>query len=317
MNWEDERWIKVYVRDTVTWKLWRWQARFVFMSLLRKVDRAGVIDVGPRGVVGLAAVLEIPTEIVRDGMDQLVEPDDLGDATVVWHDTQVLIPRFIAAQEAKTSDAQRQRESRQRRADIAKRNLNAPSRFVTDHDASVTDRDDGPDDSSRNVTVLSRNVTKSRDPVTPRVEESRLEKSKKVSRAARRDAAPKLEGYQDVVDCFHRAYESAHSGHAPTWSAKTGAMIKRLIKAHGAVEVQRRIAVMFGNPPPAWPPGPYDIGVLVQHFDRFVEPPRANGTHVGRVEPLRPDDYANDEPEWSKRNRTRPARRPPWEDGTR
>lgn len=53
MNWSDERYVKLYERDTLTWP---WQAKCVFALLLRKVDRSGVLDTGrsdtipPKGV---------------------------------------------------------------------------------------------------------------------------------------------------------------------------------------------------------------------------------------------------------------------------
>ena len=133
MDYGNERWIRVYTRDTTTWKLIDWRARTVLLHLLRKVDRAGVLDVGEDGIDGLAAVLELPIgEVVEPGLHQLVTR-----GTVVATGAAYVIPNFITAQEAPSSDRQRQKDARERRR------------------ATALSRDD----SSQNVTPESRNVT--------------------------------------------------------------------------------------------------------------------------------------------------------------
>jgi hypothetical protein len=44
MNFEDERFVKIYPRNTTNWKLLGWEGRCVLMMLLREVDRAGCLD---------------------------------------------------------------------------------------------------------------------------------------------------------------------------------------------------------------------------------------------------------------------------------
>lgn len=74
LDWSNERYVRLYTRDTATWKLVDWRARTVLLHLLRKVDRAGVLDVGDDGELGLAAVLELPLEeVVEPGIAQLVK----------------------------------------------------------------------------------------------------------------------------------------------------------------------------------------------------------------------------------------------------
>jgi len=157
VNWEDERWVKLYTRDSITWKLWGWQARFVMMSLIRKVDRAGVVDVGGHGVPGLAALLEIPVDIVRDGIAQLTAPDEDGESTVVWQGPQLVLLHFIEAQKARTSNTQRQRDLRDRRRNLAS---NAEDVRVTNSNAEDV------------------RVTNNAGDVTTRVEEKRVEESR-------------------------------------------------------------------------------------------------------------------------------------------
>lgn len=128
LDWANERYVRVYTRDTTTWKLCDWRARTVLLHLFRKVDRSGVLDVGEDGVAGLAAVLELPLEeIVEPGIAQLVKR-----GTVERTADAYIIPNFLDAQETSSSDAQRQRAAREKRR--------AAKRF---RDEDVTKRDTG------------------------------------------------------------------------------------------------------------------------------------------------------------------------------
>lgn len=140
MDYANERFVLLYTRDTATWKLLDWEARAVLMFLLRKVDRSGVIDVGEDGVDGLAAVLEVPVEVVARALPKLI-----ARKTVTASDTSFAMPNFLEAQETPRSDKQRQRDSRERRRADAVTNGHAVSRGVTDGHASHAP--------SRNVTL--------------------------------------------------------------------------------------------------------------------------------------------------------------------
>lgn len=132
MDWSNERYVRVYTRDTTTWKLLDWRARTVLLHLFRKVDRAGVLDVGEDGLFGLAAVLELPMEVVEPGIEQLARSRGQSAPTVARTATAFVLPRFLEAQEAAMSDSQRKRESRSRRRDLALK----PSHGVTGCDTS-------------------------------------------------------------------------------------------------------------------------------------------------------------------------------------
>jgi len=109
MDWANEQWRKLFVRDTDSWLLLSWLARALFVFMLRKVDRAGVLETkrGPRGV---AALVGMPLDQVEPALAELLE-----DGCVAIHDVGYVIPNFLDAQEARQSDAKRQRESRERR----------------------------------------------------------------------------------------------------------------------------------------------------------------------------------------------------------
>lgn len=176
MDWENERYVRVYTRDTVTWKLLSWQARALFVFILRAVDRAGVVDTGNHEAhVALSALCAMPADIVAEALPELVSAgvvEDTGEA--------VIVPNFLDAQEAKASDAQRQRESRARRRDRARRTRRdepptPSSHLVTERDGGsreVTDRHDLSHAVTPSLASLTNHaaprrdgVTSSRDPV--------------------------------------------------------------------------------------------------------------------------------------------------------
>jgi hypothetical protein len=129
MRWEDERYVRVYTRDTTDWVALGWEAQALFLLALRKLDRAGILELGKSGRRGLAALVGMPIEVVERVLPVLTE-----DGCLALNGSTLVAPNFIEAQEAKQSDAQRKRESRAAARDLAA--------------AGVTNRDD----SSRNVT---------------------------------------------------------------------------------------------------------------------------------------------------------------------
>lgn len=118
MNFEDERYVRIYVRDTVTWKLMGWQARCLLPLLLRKVDRAGCVDLDGAGAEGVAALVEIPLEVAEPGFKSL-----LARGVVEVRGDTLIFPKYMSAQEAKQSDKVRQQESRARKRDAVLRRL--------------------------------------------------------------------------------------------------------------------------------------------------------------------------------------------------
>jgi hypothetical protein len=110
MDFANERYVRLYTRDTMTWKRLGWDGQTMLMHLLRKVDRSGVIDIGDAepwesGVMLCGA----PEDQSRRGVTRML---DLG---VIVHDGDRLVfPRFIEGNETPQSDAQRVREHRER-----------------------------------------------------------------------------------------------------------------------------------------------------------------------------------------------------------
>jgi len=130
MRWEDERYVRLYTRDTPEWVALSWEARALFCEILRKVDRAGTIEVGRSGVRGLAGLVRMPLNVVERAMAELLE-----DGCAAATERGYVIPNFLQAQEARASDGARKRDQRERaRAE-------AMSRTVTDAPDTVTVRD--------------------------------------------------------------------------------------------------------------------------------------------------------------------------------
>ncbi len=135
MNFEDESYVRLYTRDTPTWLRLGFEGQAVLSLLLRKVDRAGVLDGVDDPIADVALVLGAPLPFVAAAMPRLLA---LGTAT---HGRGRLVrPRFVEAQSATKSDKTRARDSRARRRDLGRViELNEP---VTSRDEAS--RETGP-----------------------------------------------------------------------------------------------------------------------------------------------------------------------------
>jgi hypothetical protein len=114
MDWSNERYVRLYTRDTTNWTVLSWQARSLWCLLMRKLDRAGVLEMGRHGPRGLAVVVGMPLDVVQPALQELLE-----DGCIVLCGTALVAPNFMDAQDAPQSDAQRKRESRARYRDLA------------------------------------------------------------------------------------------------------------------------------------------------------------------------------------------------------
>ena len=115
MNFSEERWVKLYTRDTTGWRMLTWQARCVLLHAFRKVDRSGAIDLDGDGLDGLAVMLDLPPEVVEAAMSGKQGLVARGAAEVVTLEGRsfFLLPRFIEAQDAKSTPRARKAASRE------------------------------------------------------------------------------------------------------------------------------------------------------------------------------------------------------------
>src|SRR5690349_10846382 len=105
MDWPNERYARLYTRDTMTWKLMNWQARCVLPLLIRKVDRAGVLELGEHtNPTGLSVMIDVPVDVVEPGITKLLELQ----VVTIQPGSHYFVVKFIEAQEASQNDAQRQ-----------------------------------------------------------------------------------------------------------------------------------------------------------------------------------------------------------------
>jgi hypothetical protein len=109
VNWSDERWIKLYTRDTGDWLFLSFDAQALFLMLLRKADRQGYVALGKKGREAVAGIIGHSTSQDRVGpaLDAL-----LSDGCVIETNGGLLIRNFEQAQNGRTSEAERQRRHR-------------------------------------------------------------------------------------------------------------------------------------------------------------------------------------------------------------
>ncbi len=113
MRWEDERYVRVYTRDTGDWLSLSFEAQAVFLMLLRKVDRIGELHLGKRGRSAIPALIghggapidSAIGELLADGCIRLRDGDGV-----------LFVPNFLKAQETAKSPTERKREQRERDA---------------------------------------------------------------------------------------------------------------------------------------------------------------------------------------------------------
>lgn len=158
MDWSNESYVRLYTRDTTTWKLLGWHGQNLLMQLIRKVDRAGTMDVG-RLELWQAAVLHVgaPESDAKNGAERL-----LTEGVVAIHGGRLVFPNYIEAQECTKSDKLRAKEYRLKRAlesrvdgDTQSHDVMRESRAVTSTSLDVTvasQVDHGRHDPSRTVT---------------------------------------------------------------------------------------------------------------------------------------------------------------------
>jgi hypothetical protein len=133
MRWEDERYVRVYTRDTAEWLALGWEGQALLVLLLRKADRAGIIHTGKAGVRGVAALSGMPLDVAQRALALLLD-----DGCLKAMEGGYVFPNFLAAQEARSSDAQRKREQRARDRDKAVAGGATGSRAGLDVEAAMS-----------------------------------------------------------------------------------------------------------------------------------------------------------------------------------
>jgi len=126
VDWSDERYVRLYVRDTLVWSRLGWQGQAVLSLLLRRMDRAGITH-GVRTSRDVAVIIGhgFPENVAKDGLDRLI-----AEGILIPSDDGISMPTYIDAQEASQSGRERASASRQRKRD-KDRMCKKPSQNVT------------------------------------------------------------------------------------------------------------------------------------------------------------------------------------------
>lgn len=253
MDWANERYVRLYTRDSADMVAVGWEGRAVLAELLRKVDRSGVLDHG--GEVELVPeMLRIPRDLFLTGFARLIKRNIIR-AT----ETTIIIPNFIDAQETPQSDQARKRTERERRR------AKEMSRDVTPGHVE-----------SRNVTPTLPEPSQPepslpRSPAPPAPADSgELFAEGTGVKTVKVPKEPSGE-HQRFIAEFSGLFAAANGGSPPTWGKKQGGWVRDLLKRAGFDEAIKRARNMFHAPPP-WPAPPHDLGTLVAHFDKFAQP---------------------------------------------
>lgn len=157
MDFADERFIRVYTRDTRTWLRWGWEGQTVFVLTMRKFDQTGRIDVDDP-VEDVALLTGLPADVVRVGL-----PRVLASGTFVHTGRAIECPNFIDGQTASRSDSARCREYRARlkaRREIAR---DVPSQSQPDRESPDTKR---VATDTKRVAIDTKRPTATRDPAS-------------------------------------------------------------------------------------------------------------------------------------------------------
>jgi hypothetical protein len=112
VDYANEPYVRLYTRDTATWAHLKWEARAVFPSLMRKLERHGTYDLGRWGFQGLASVIRMPEDVTVTGVTNLIE-----EGVVVQNGSVLMVPNFLEAQSAQRplSNAERQAAFKERK----------------------------------------------------------------------------------------------------------------------------------------------------------------------------------------------------------
>lgn len=152
MDWTNERYVRLYTRDSTNWKRIGWDGQCVLMAILRKVDRAGTLDLsGLEPWEAIALHTGAPDDVSKRGVEGLLRTD-----TAVVRGGSLVLPSFIAAQECSKSDKLRSKELREKKALLGStqsQEVTTPSRRVIPESQDVS-RSSQVDDARPNSTDI-------------------------------------------------------------------------------------------------------------------------------------------------------------------
>src|SRR5262245_48785091 len=112
MDFANEPYVRVYRRDSQTWRRLGFEGQGCLMFLLRRTNLAGAIELeGFEPWQAAVSFCGVPEAVARVGLERLQ-----AEGCVTVADGRLAFPRYAEAQEAPASMAERQRESRAKAA---------------------------------------------------------------------------------------------------------------------------------------------------------------------------------------------------------
>lgn len=112
MDFANEPYVRVYRRDSQTWRRLGFEGQVCLMFLLRRTNLAGAIELeGFEPWQAAVSFCGVPEAVARAGVERL-----LAEGCVTVADGRLTFPRYAEAQESPASQAERQRESRAKAA---------------------------------------------------------------------------------------------------------------------------------------------------------------------------------------------------------
>jgi hypothetical protein len=192
LDWANERYVRSWTRDTARWLELSLEAQGLYGLIRRKLDRAGVLDFDGMGRRAVAVLLSHPHRWKE--MEPSLLELERGGWFLITED-KLFDPTFLESEEAATSNKERQRAWRERRAAKARfdadRDLQSRLKAVIPEDQATQEVRNGPlrerDVSLRNRNGARRDVTPTGSSSSPfeRQEEELLSVARSVAEAER------------------------------------------------------------------------------------------------------------------------------------
>jgi len=289
MRFEDEPYVRVFRRDTMGWQVMPWQGRAALLCILRKCDRAGIIELDGEGLEGLALVIGLPVDVTQAGVDAL-----RGRGTVLFSDARLVVPKFIEAQECGTTDRLRKAEQRARARDQAK----AAFALVTNRDEASQNGTARPE-SGQKVTAghnESHGVTLSRAEPSrselsrsdfPPSEESASALPRRKARGEKRNKSGPNPRHAPLTTRLAQVYVEVRGTKYLHQGEKDATALKRLLGASDDAEIEQRWRIAL-----AWSGFPTcsTFHELASHWGKYQRPQSAAGPSLSERTVGRPAD---------------------------
>lgn len=295
-DWADEPFVKVYTRDEADWIAMPLAAQSVALLLLRKMDRAGFLKLGRRGIEALPAILgkTSPEDVdfISAGIRYLLDVDGcvklLPSGGLFW-------ANYLDAQRAQASDRARKAAQRERSAAAAQLELlNGGNVTPGGHGGEVTPEvtlEVTQDGHARGHAGESRQ--KSRLDEIRRDETRSDEKDPSAAPSASGDQeSPKKERKPSTQQAFASWFSEERAkvtqeSEEPIKASELNAKAKAAIEELGLPGAKAAALNYLGDPGyPARCKPPYPIGLFFARFRRY----KADPTLPAGTTPLLPDE---------------------------